>query len=111
MTADEPAWLIPCHVKGTLRFDTDLLYHANFLEVFDDAGMNLFPLESIKGCSFRQIPDDRVSYTYIYEPYKEKVLPEGEFDFGASFLLGTNRINISLPRSTKKSKKLGDFFR
>lgn len=56
-------------------------------------------------------PDDLISYTYIYDLQNEVTLPEGEWRFGSRVTIGTDEIIMSLPRSTKPTKGIGDFFR
>jgi len=56
-------------------------------------------------------PDDILSYTYIYDFQNEVKLGKGEWRFGARITLGTNQLNISIPRSTKPRKGIFDFFR
>ena len=56
-------------------------------------------------------PEDLISYTYIYDLQNEVFLPKGEWRFGSRATIGTNKLNISIPRSTKRAKGIYDFFK
>ncbi len=70
-----------------------------------------FPMNLSKTDSIILKPDDHIGYTFIYNSQNEVNLPKGEWRFGSTVTIGTKKLEVSIPRSTKPVEGFADFFK
>ncbi|MDD5066055.1 MAG: hypothetical protein PHF84_03305 [bacterium] len=87
--------------KGTERLWQKLVQKPNFPMVLDRTNSVYLLKEK----------NDMVNFLYIYEYQNNILLKPDEYSFGAEALVGTNRILMTIPISTKPKKGIEKLFK
>jgi len=69
-----------------------------------------FPVSFSNTKIFKINPQGLIGYIYDYYFQNEKPIPKGYWDFGVSITINTQKIILSLPKSTRKKTSFFDFF-